>query len=55
LGGTKLEDLEDVLVIWLGQVKNGTATDKVIKEQARVSTWSAEEGDKFCTHKLVCI
>jgi hypothetical protein len=34
LKGEKLEDLEDVLVIWIEHVnvKNGTATDKVIKE-----------------------
>jgi hypothetical protein len=38
LKGAKLEDLEAVLIIWLGQVnlKNGTATDEVIKEQVKV-------------------
>jgi hypothetical protein len=35
----KVEDLEDVLIIWIGQVnvKNGTAADEVIKEQAKVT------------------
>jgi hypothetical protein len=33
----KLEDLEDALVIWNGGVvKNGTATDEFIKEQAKI-------------------
>jgi hypothetical protein len=33
-----LEDLEDELAIWIGQVyvKNGTAADEVIKEQAKL-------------------
>jgi hypothetical protein len=36
LKGAKFEDNEDVFVIWMGQVnvKNGSATDTVIKEQA---------------------
>jgi hypothetical protein len=34
----ELEDLEDMLIIWIRQVnaKNGTKTDEVIKEQAKV-------------------
>jgi hypothetical protein len=38
LKATKLEDLEDMLGIWIGQVnmKNGAATDEVIKEQVEV-------------------
>jgi hypothetical protein len=34
----KLEDLEDVLVIWIGQLnsKSGTVIDEVIKEQAKI-------------------
>jgi hypothetical protein len=34
----KLEDLEDELIIWTGQVneKNGTATNEVVEEQAKV-------------------
>jgi hypothetical protein len=36
--GAKLEDFEDVLDIWIGQlnVRNGTAADEVIKEQMTV-------------------
>jgi hypothetical protein len=39
LKGEKLEDPEDALVIWVGQmnVKNKTATVEVINEQAKVS------------------
>jgi hypothetical protein len=35
--GTKFEDIEDASVIWMGQVnvKNGTATDEVIKEEVK--------------------
>jgi hypothetical protein len=38
LKGAKLEDLEDALVIWIGQVdtNNETATDGVVKEQAKI-------------------
>jgi urease gamma subunit len=38
LNGAKLEDLEDVLIISIRQVnaKNGTETDEVMKEQAKV-------------------
>jgi hypothetical protein len=38
LKGAKHEDLEDALIIWIGQVnaRNGTATDGVIKQQAKV-------------------
>ncbi|XP_021916826.1 tigger transposable element-derived protein 6-like [Zootermopsis nevadensis] len=38
LKGAKHEDLEDALIIWIGQVnaRNGTTTDGVIKEQAKV-------------------
>lgn len=36
---TKFEDLEDALVIWLGQVnvKNETSTDEVIKEEVKAA------------------
>jgi hypothetical protein len=52
----KVENVEDVLFIWVGQVnaKNVAATDD-IKEQASKSTWTADECDKFCTQKLICI
>jgi hypothetical protein len=38
LMGAKLEDLEDMLVIWTEQenAKNGTASGKVITNQAKV-------------------
>jgi hypothetical protein len=54
LKGAKLEDLEDVLVIWIVQVhaNNGTSTDEVIKEQAK-NTLAADECDKLCKQKLV--
>jgi hypothetical protein len=34
----KHQDAEDALIIWIGQVnaKNGTATDDIIKEQAKI-------------------
>jgi hypothetical protein len=34
LKGAKFRDLEDVLVIWMGQVNE---TDEVVKEQAKVA------------------
>jgi hypothetical protein len=38
LKGTKLEELQDVLVIWIeqGYTKNKTATDEVSKDQVNV-------------------
>jgi hypothetical protein len=38
LKGGKLQDLDDTLVTWIGQVnvKNGTAIDEVIKEQEKI-------------------
>jgi hypothetical protein len=56
LKGTKLEDLEHVLVTWMGQVnsKNGTATDEAVKEQVKVN-WKADGCDRFCIQKSVCI
>jgi hypothetical protein len=38
LKGAKPGDLEDVLLIWIGKLnmKTGTATDEVIKEQGKV-------------------
>jgi hypothetical protein len=38
LKGAKLEDLADALVIWIWQVnvKNGKATDEIIKEQVKL-------------------
>jgi hypothetical protein len=37
LKGATIENLEDASVIWIGQVnaRNGTATDKVIKQRAK--------------------
>jgi hypothetical protein len=44
--GTQPEDLEDALVTWIGQVnvKNGTATDGVIKEEPKVTS-AADDSD----------
>jgi hypothetical protein len=38
LRGAKHQGTEDALIIWLQQVnaKNGTATDEIIKEQAKI-------------------
>jgi hypothetical protein len=38
VAGFFLEDLEDALVIWIGQIntKNGTAANEVIMKQAKV-------------------
>jgi hypothetical protein len=53
LKGEKREDLEDVSVIWIGQVytNNETATDKIIKEQVKILVQQMSE--KFCTQELV--
>jgi hypothetical protein len=47
--GAKLEDIVDALVIWIGQVnvKNVTATDEVIKEEAKVI------GQQMCVTQFV--
>jgi hypothetical protein len=55
LKGAKLEDLENLLVIWMVQfsAKNGTVPDEVVKEQVKMI--GQQMGGQICIQTMVCV